>query len=97
MSRLNVFIDRLAVGGLDAAERAAFEQGLRSELARALSDPAVLAQIHGRSSTLRSIPVLRLGKVSLQPGVSGARNLGRVVARAVGKSGALSQGGRGMR
>jgi hypothetical protein len=94
MSRLSVSIDRLALGGFDPAERAAFEQGLRSELARALSDPAVLSHIYSRSSTVRSIPVLRLGKVDLQPGISGARNLGRVVARAIGKSGNLSPGGR---
>jgi hypothetical protein len=90
MSRVNVSIDRLALSGFDPAARAAFEQGLRTELAAALADPAVQAQIYGRSSTVRSIPVLRLGKVVLQPGTSGARNLGRTVARAIGKSGAMS-------
>jgi hypothetical protein len=94
MSRMSVSIDRLALSGLDPAERAAFEQGLRAELSRTLADPAVLSQIYSRSSTVRSIPVLRLGKVVVQPGISGARNLGRTVARAVGKSGSLSLGGR---
>jgi hypothetical protein len=61
-------------------------------LARTLADPATLSQIYSRSSTVRSIPVLRLGKVDLQPGISGARNLGRIVASAVGKSGAFSVG-----
>jgi len=94
MSRVNISIDRLAISGLDPVARAAFEQGLRAGLAAALSDPAMQAQIYGRSSPnrfmIRSIPVLKLGKVVLQPGVSGARNLGRTVARAIGKSGAMS-------
>ncbi|MGD0830448.1 MAG: hypothetical protein ABR907_05870 [Terracidiphilus sp.] len=90
---LNLTIDRLALGGFDPAERAAFEQGLRSGLASALADTAMQAQIYSRSSTVRSIPVLRLGKVTLQPGISGARNLGIAVARAVGNSGAISVGG----
>lgn len=94
MSRVNISIDQLALGGFDPAARAAFEQGLRAGLAAALADPATQAQIHGRSSTIRSIPVLRLGKVELQPGISGARNLGRTVARAIGKSGTMSLGER---
>jgi hypothetical protein len=90
MSRFNVTIDRLALSGFDPAQRTAFEQGLRAELARTLADPATISQIYSRTSTVRSIPVLRLGKVVLQPGISGARNLGRTVAGAVGKSGAFS-------
>ena len=96
MSRFRVTIDRLALGGFDPAERAAFEQGLRAELARTLADPAVQAQFNGRTAATRSLPVLRLGKVVLQPGVSGARNLGRTVARAVGTSGSISVRGKGM-
>lgn len=93
MSRIQLSIDRLALGGFEPAERRAFEQGLRAELARTLADPATLAQIHSRSSNVRSIPTLRLGKVVLQPGISGARNLGRAVARAVGASGSLRMSG----
>ncbi|MGA2350000.1 MAG: hypothetical protein ABSF70_06160 [Terracidiphilus sp.] len=94
MSRVTVHIDRLALGGFDPAARTAFEQGLRAELAVALADPAMQARIYDRSSTLRSTPVLRLGKVVLQPGISGARNLGRTVARAISKSGSVSMSGR---
>lgn len=93
MNRIQLSIDRLALGGFQPAERAAFEQGLRAELARTLADPATLSQIYNRTSNVRSVPILRLGKVTLQPGVSGARNLGRVVARAIGKSGNMSLGG----
>ena len=93
MSRVTVSIDRLALSGFDPASRTAFEQGLRAGLADALADPATQAQIYGRASTIRSIPVLRLGKVALQPGISGARNLGRAVARTIGKSGTMSFGG----
>jgi hypothetical protein len=97
MSRVNISIDRLALSGFDPAARAAFEQGLRAGLAAALSDPATQTQIYGRSSTIRSIPVLKLGKVALQPGTIGARNLGRTVARAIGNSGTIDsrKGGRG--
>ena len=97
MSRLSVSIDRLALGGFNPAERAAFEQGLRAELARTLADPALQAQLYTRTAVTRNLPVLRLGKVALEPGISGARNLGRAVARAVGKSGGVSVRGKGMR
>jgi hypothetical protein len=86
---LNLTIDRLALGGFDPAERAAFEQGLRAGLASALADPATQAGIYSRSSSVRSIPVLRLGKVEREHGIAGACKLGHAVARAVTGSGAI--------
>jgi hypothetical protein len=77
MSRIDVTIDRLVLRGLDPAARTALVQGLRAELEQVLGDPAELSS--------RRTPLLRLGQVPLQPGISGARNLGRTVARAVGK------------
>jgi hypothetical protein len=82
MSRVHVTIDRLALSGFDAAERAALVDELQTELTRLLADPAMGAAWK-RS---RRTPVLRLGRVGFQPGVSGSRGLGRSVARAIGRS-----------
>jgi len=82
MSRVRVTIDRLVVKGLDPAARNALVQGLRTELEHVLSDPSQRAALSsGRT------PVLRLGRMPLQAGLSGARNLGASLARAVGKGG----------
>ncbi len=81
MSRIHVTIDRLVLRGLDPAERSAFAEGLRTELARILADPATRAEW----SHARRLPVLRLGKVPMQYGPSGARKLGSVVAGAIRK------------
>jgi hypothetical protein len=82
MSRIQVTIDQLALKGFDAADRKALVEGLRSELSRVLSGPAV------RPDWVRSrrTPVLRLGRMPLEPGLAGGRKLGGSVARAIGKS-----------
>jgi hypothetical protein len=89
-ARVNVTIDRLVLRGMDPAARTAFVDGLRSELARVLADPATRAQMQGSRRT----PVLRLGQLPLGDGPSAARGLGRGVARAIGKSGSVSRGAR---
>ncbi len=76
---IHVNIDRLTLGGLDPAERRAFVESFQSELSRLLANPATRA---GWKNGRRT-PVLRLGRVPRQPGVSGARNLARQVARAI--------------
>lgn len=80
MSTIHVTIDRLVLGGLDSAGRAAFVKGLRSELERMLADPTT------RTSWARPrrTPVLRLARLGLEPGASGARRLGTQVARGIG-------------
>jgi hypothetical protein len=83
MSRVDVTIDRLVLRGLDPAARTAFVEGLRSELARALADPVTRANLSSSGRT----PVLRLGRMPLRPGISGARNFGMTIARAVSKGG----------
>jgi len=80
MSKIHVTIDRLVLRGLDSAGRAAFVKGLRSELERTLADPATRA-MWARS---RRTPVLRLPRLGLEPGVSGARRLGVQVAKGIG-------------
>lgn len=81
MSRIEVKIDRLVLRGLDPAERTAFAEGLRSELARILANPATRAEW----SRSRRMPVLRLGKMPLEKGPSGSRKLGGGVASAIQK------------
>ncbi len=72
MSRIQVTIDQLALKGFDAADRKALVEGLRSELSRVLSDPA------GRAEWARSrrTPVLRLGRMPVEPGLAGGRKFG---------------------
>jgi hypothetical protein len=81
MSRIEVNIDRIVLRGIDPADRQALVNGLQSELARILADPAARAAI----SQSRRTPVLRLGKISMGQGTAGARKLGGGIAQAIGK------------
>ena len=81
MSKIHVIIDRLVLSGLDPAARHAFVTGLKTELARTLADPAQRADW----ATSRRTPVLRLGRVALDPGVGGARKLGGHVAKGIAR------------
>jgi len=81
MSRIDVTIDRLVLRGLDLSGQQAFLSGLKSELARMLADPATRAACaHSRRT-----PVLKLGRVPMEPGIGGARKLGSGIARAIGR------------
>jgi hypothetical protein len=81
MSRIHLTIDRLRLGGLDAAGRRAFIASLEAELRSALANPAE------REAWARShrTPVLRMGRVSLESGPGGAGKLGVQVARGIGR------------
>ena len=79
MSKIHVTIDRLVLSGLDPAARHAFVAGLKTELTRGLADPAQ----HADLANSRQTPVLRLGRVSLDPGVGGSRKLGGQVAKGI--------------
>ena len=81
MSKIHVTIDRLVLSGLDPAARHAFVAGLKTELTRALADPAQRADW----AKSRRTPVLRLGRVALDPGVGGARKLGGHVAASIAR------------
>ena len=81
MSKIHVTIDRLVFSGLDPAARHAFVTGLKTELTRALADPAQRAAWANSHRT----PVLRLGRVALDPGVGGARKLGGHVAKSIAR------------
>ena len=81
MSRIRVTIDRLVLKGFEAGERKALVEGLQGELSRVLADPG------GRAKWARShrTPLLRLGAMPLEPGLSGGRKSGGGVARAIGR------------
>jgi hypothetical protein len=84
MSRIHLTIDRIVFSGanaMDHAAREAFIRNLRAELAQRLAAPAT------RAAWARShrTPVLRLGQLPLQPGISGAGHLGTQVARNIGR------------
>jgi hypothetical protein len=81
MSNIRVTIDRVALAGFDSAQRAALVDGLKSELSGMLSNPAARAAITGSRHT----PVERLGRMPLTPGLSGSRNFGTNLARAIGR------------
>jgi len=78
VKRVDVRIDRVVLHGVDPADRRALVNGLTGELSRALSDTALQA-ISQRT------PVLRLGKMPMEAGQTGARKLGGSVARAIAK------------
>lgn len=92
MSRVTVTIDRVRLQGLDAAEQRALVDALRVELARVLADPARVAAL----TQTRRTPVLRLTPLRWEPGVAGARQLGRGIARGIGAGQGLAarKGGR---
>ena len=81
MSRVRVTIHQLVLKGLEPADRKALVEGLQGELAQVLSDPVARAAWAHSHRT----PVLRLGRLPLEPGPSGGRKFGKQVARAVGR------------
>lgn len=80
MSRVHVTIDRLVLQGVGPVEQRALIDGLKTELARVLSDPA------GRADWARShrTPVVKLGRMTLEPGGAGGRRFGSGLARGIG-------------
>lgn len=81
MSWITVTIDRLVLTGLEAGDRTALVEEFQSELSRMLADPAT----QPRWVCSYRTPVLRLGRLSLQPTPSGGRRFGGEMARAIGK------------
>jgi hypothetical protein len=81
MSRIKLTIDRLVLTGFDPADRNALAEGLQGELSRLLADPVTDAA----SAQSRRTPVVRLGRMPLDPGPSGGRKLGHTIARGIGK------------
>ena len=80
VSQVRVTIDRVVFRGLETADRKALVEGLQGELSRVLADPAARAEWAKSHRT----PVLKLGRMPLEPGPAGARRFGGGLARAVG-------------
>jgi hypothetical protein len=82
MSRtIEVRIDRLVLRGIDPSDRKALVEGLQAELSRILAD----SRSGGQRMQARHTPLLKLGRMPLEPGRSGSRKFGGGLARAIGK------------
>jgi hypothetical protein len=82
MSRvIEVNIDRVVLRGIDPSDRKAMIEGLEAELSRILADPGS----GGQKIQSRRMPVLKLGRMPLEPGPAGGRKFGSGVARAIGR------------
>jgi hypothetical protein len=81
VSRIRLTIDRVVLNGFHHADARALTGALESQLSQVLADRAA------RDGWARShrTPVLRLGRMALQPGTAGARSFGRTLGRAVGR------------
>ena len=80
-ARVTLHIDRLVLRGIDPLDQRALTDGLKRELARVLGTPAARSVMPQSKRT----PVLKLGRMAMQPGQAGARAFGSGVARAIGK------------
>jgi hypothetical protein len=82
MSRvIEVNIDRVVLRGIDPSDRKAMIEGLEAELSRILADP----RFDGQKIKSRRTPVLKLGRMPLEPGPTDARKFGSGLARAIGR------------
>lgn len=82
MSRvIEVNIDRVVLRGIDPSDRKAMIEGLEAELSRILADPTSDSQ----KIQSRRTPVLKLGRMPLEPGPAGGRKFGGGLARAIGR------------
>ncbi|HEY3757413.1 MAG TPA: hypothetical protein VGL42_14775 [Opitutaceae bacterium] len=80
MSRVRIHIDQVSLRGLDPAQRNGVMDALRAELKR-------IAPSAGESAVKsRRIPVVKLGRVPLNPGSPGGKTIGTGIAQAIGKS-----------
>ena len=80
--RISVHIGGLVLHGVDPLVQRSLVEGLKTELARVLAEPAMRDAI----ANSRSTPVLRLGRLPSQPGAGGARALGVGVSKAIAKA-----------
>ena len=79
MSRIRVTIDRLVLRGFDPGDGRALTEELKNELSRALANRAE----HAAWARARRTPIVRLGRMPLEPGPSGGRKFGGGLARAI--------------
>ena len=79
VSRIHVHIDRLVLSGFGQLEGKALTEALQSQLSQGLGDAASRADWARPHRT----PVLKLGRMPLAPGTTGATSFGKQVGRAV--------------
>jgi hypothetical protein len=81
VSRIRVHIDRLVLNGFGQLESKALAEALKSQLSRGLADATP------RNDWPRShrTPVLKLGRMPLQAGTTGAVSFGSQMAKAMAK------------
>lgn len=80
MSRVKIHIDQVSLLGLDPAQRNGVMDALRAELKR------IATTASGNGAKSRRIPVVKLGRVPLNPGSPGGKSIGTGIAQAIGKS-----------
>ena len=81
VSRIRLTIDRVVLNGFQHVEARALANALESQLTQVLADKTAR---HAWARPHRT-PVLKLGRMTLQPGTTGARNFGRTLGSAVGR------------
>lgn len=81
VSRIRLTIDRVVLNGFQHVEAGAVTKALESQLSRVLADKSMR---HEWARPHRT-PVLKLGRMALQPGTTGAQNFGRTLGSAVGR------------
>jgi len=81
MSRIHLTIDRVVLRGVDSGAQKPLVDGLRTELSQLLSNRSTRAEWARPHRT----PVLKLGRMLLEPGSAGGRQFGKRVARSIGR------------
>jgi hypothetical protein len=81
VSRIRLTIDRVVLNGFQHVEAAALTRALESQLSQMLADRSTRSEWARPHRT----PVLKLGRLPLQPGTTGAQHFGRTLGSAVGR------------
>ncbi len=81
VSRIHLTIDRLALNGLQPGQEKELVASLKRQLSSVLADRSTRAEWARSHRT----PVLKLGRVPLQKGSAGVRELGASIARGIGR------------
>jgi hypothetical protein len=81
MSRIHLTIDRLVLDGLQSGQEKALVEGLRAQLTEMLADRGTRAEWARSHRT----PVLKLGRLPLESGASGGRQIGTGIGCGIGR------------
>ena len=81
VSRIHLTIDRVVLNGFQPHEARAVTRALESQLAQVLGDASARREWARPHRT----PVLKLGRMTLDPGTAGAQAFGRRLGNAVGR------------